>query len=761
VYRGQPFAQSGSLLHKPYEFSTSMERTTLNNDFTERDASRLPASILGDARNARRLRVVIIGAGYIAPYHLEVLRQLDRVDVVGACDPDRARLDDLCRTWGIPIGAVSLGDLLRRCQPDVAHVLVPPPLHFEVGRDLLAAGVHVLLEKPMAVKTEECLALIDLARAKGLRVAVNHNAVFHPAFQRLLAGTMARKLGRIEHVVSINNLSLAQLDSGEHTHWMFREPVNILLEQATHPLSQICKLLGDVRDATVVPAGARVLSTGTTFYSRWQMALTCERGTAQLFIAFGRSQPTSTVHIVGEDATARIDLLNNTYVLDRSTKYLKPVDQALRSAAEGSRVMWDGGVGFLNYVLSTLRIRTRTDPYYVSMLKSIEAFYRSFDDSEATLQDGTARVGLQVVAASEKAIGALKLAPPFASRPQSISRPIASERREGQVLVLGGSGFIGRRLVAALAHADHPVRVLSRRAGAPRVGRVRYQPQVQPGDIRNADDVARAAEGCRSVIHLVSGAPADWSEYERLFVEGTRHVAEACLRSGAEQLLFASSIAAYDLGHHRTITESTPLDDHPKRADYTKAKVACERLLTRMHEERGLPITIFRPGVVVGAGGPVEHLGVGFWPTPTHCVSWGSRVDSPLPFVLVDDVVAAFVAAIGRPGLVGQSFNLVGDVRLSAAEYLDALREASGRHLQLHRQSLAKWYSVEIAKWIVKALARKRENVFPSYHDIASRSLRAPFDCTRAKQMLDWRPVSDRARFIELGIWQALEDTAT
>jgi nucleoside-diphosphate-sugar epimerase len=302
---------------------------------------------------------------------------------------------------------------------------------------------------------------------------------------------------------------------------------------------------------------------------------------------------------------------------------------------------------------------------------------------------------------------------------------------------------------------------MSRRAVPPLVGRVEHEPQVQAGDIRKADDIARAVEGCRTIIHLVSGAPADWAEYEQLFVEGTRNVAEAALRSGAAQLLFASSIAAYDLGGTRTITESTPLDEDPKRADYSRAKVACERLLARMHRERGLPVTVFRPGVVIGAGGPVEHLGVGFWPAPTHCVSWGSHTDSPLPFVLVDDVASAFVAAIGRPGLDGQSFNLVGDVRLSAEEYLEALREASRRDIRLHRQSIAKWYAIEVAKWIVKAAARKPANVFPSYRDIASRSLRSPFDCTRAKELLNWQPVADRARFIELGIWQALEDAAT
>src|SRR5205823_2160610 len=139
-----------------------------------------------------------------------------------------------------------------------------------------------------------------------------------------------------------------------------------------------------------------------------------------------------------------------------------------------------------------------------------------------------------------------------------------------------------------------------------------------------------------------------------------------------------------------------------------------ERLLLEMRQSRGLPVTIFRPGVVIGAGGPVEHLGVGFWPSPTHCVSWGRRTQAPLPLVLADDVADAFVSAIGRAGIEGQSFNLVGDVRLSAQQYISALREASGRDVRLHRQAILSWYAIDFAKWVVKAVARKPENPFPS-----------------------------------------------
>lgn len=706
-----------------------------------------------------RIPVAIVGAGYIAGYHLEVLRQLGSADIVGVCDPNAARLDALAREWRIPVTAPSVAELLDRCSPQVVHVLVPPPHHFDVATEALSAGLHVLVEKPLALRASECEALIDLARSKGVRLGVNHNAVFHPAFRRLLGDVNGRKLGRIEHVVSVNNLPLAQLQSGEHDHWMFREPTNILFEQATHPLSQICALLGAVRDVAVTRTGPQVLHTGTIFHSAWQMSLTCDRGTAQLFIAFGRSFPEATIHVVGQDGTARADLLNNTYVLDRATKYLEPVDRALRSMRVAGKIVSDGAEGFLHYVSSTLKLTKRSDPYYLSMLGSIEAFYDSLTE-KSDPEAASGLDGLRVIAGLEKAADMLRpaTAPERPSQP-IVRKPARTNTRHDEILVLGGSGFIGRRVVAALARAGHPVRILSRRPAPPTMEWVEHLPAVWPGDIRDRDDIARAIDGCRSVIHLVSGAPASWAEYEHLFLDGTRNVAEACLRSGAEQLLFASSIAVYNLARpSETITEETPLDDNPCRAEYTRAKVACERLLLQMHRERGLPVTIFRPGVVVGKGGPVEHLGVGFWPTPRHCVSWGLATRAPLPFVLADDVADAFASAVNLPALEGQSFNLVGDVRLSAEEYIAVLREASGRDIVLHRQAILKWYGVDLAKWVVKAAARKPDNVVPSYRDVSSRALRSQFDCSRAKRLLNWHPVADRARFLEIGIWQATHE---
>jgi predicted dehydrogenase/nucleoside-diphosphate-sugar epimerase len=717
--------------------------------------------------DAELVSVGVVGAGYIAGYHLAVLQQLKGVRVVAACDPNEERLSALCAEWKIPYGANSLQQLLQERKPDVVHVLVPPASHADVVEQALEAGIHVLVEKPMALQVGECERLIELARAKRLRLGVNHNAVYHPAFQRLLTEVTTGKLGKLEHVLSINNLPLAQLTSGEHDHWMFRSPENILFEQGPHPLSQICALLGPVREIMTVRSGEQVLRGGRRFSSQWEFTIGCARGTAQLFLSFGRPFPDVRLHVIGQDGTATVDLLANSCVLDRRTRYADPIDRFRRGLSQARQVA-KGAIGeFLRYGLSTLRIVGRRDPYYLSMQGAIAAFYKTLRGEKAggiTAEDGRDVIdGLEHAAVAAGAdvctgggdTGARRK--PRESVPASARIDGATTSRIGEVLVLGGTGFIGRRLVAALA-ADHPVRVMVRRPGTASDLMEQGGLTVRAGDIRNAADVDRAVEGCGAVIHLVAGAPAGWREHERLFIDGTRNVADACLRWKVPQLLFVSSVTAYYLGRQGvTVTEESPLDDRPeKRCDYSRAKIACEQMLGEMHRSSGLPVTIFRPGIVVGPGGPVEHLGVGAWPNATHCVTWGKNVCRGLPFVLVDDVAAALVSALGRPGLEGKSFNLVGDVRMSAAEYVAALQAESQREVRIHPRSVWRWTILESLSWLIKAVARKPNNTRMTYRELAYRTLASDIDCRLAKQLLDWRPIADRAQFIELAIRRAL-----
>jgi nucleoside-diphosphate-sugar epimerase len=223
-------------------------------------------------------------------------------------------------------------------------------------------------------------------------------------------------------------------------------------------------------------------------------------------------------------------------------------------------------------------------------------------------------------------------------------------------------------------------------------------------------------------------------------VQGTRFVAESCLEQRVDRLVYVSSIAALYLGARGSIDERTGPDPKAeRRSHYSRAKILAEQLLQEMHARSSLPVVILRPGVVVGRGGMISHGGLGTWASDTCCAGWG-RGRCPLPFVLLSDVVEALVKSKEAPAIEGMTFNLVGDVRPSAVEFVRLLRSRSRRNFRFYPQSLWKMQTIEVAKWILKAAAHKAENPFPSYRDLRSRSLRSQFDCSAAREKLGWRP---------------------
>jgi nucleoside-diphosphate-sugar epimerase len=268
------------------------------------------------------------------------------------------------------------------------------------------------------------------------------------------------------------------------------------------------------------------------------------------------------------------------------------------------------------------------------------------------------------------------------------------------------------------------------------------------GDIRAPAAVERAIGGAGLVVNLAhGGGGGSWEELRAAMVGGAETVARACLAHGVRRLVHVGSIAALYLGPGAPpVTGATPVDPQAEqRADYARAKAECDRMLLRLHAEQGLPVVILRPGVVVGEGGPPLHGGLGFFNNDQHCIGWNQGRNA-LPFVLVEDVAAAVLLAARADGIAGRCYNLVGDVRPSAREYIAALGVALHRPLRFHPQSPLGLWVQELGKWAVKRAGGRHPPV-PSLRDLLSRGMKAPFDCADAKRDLGWQPVADAALF--------------
>lgn len=683
-------------------------------------------------------RVALVGAGRIADTHAEVLKHVPGVVLAAVIDPALAQAEALARKWGFEGAYPSLDAALAAGPLHAAHVLVPPPLHRAVGEQCLAAGLDTLLEKPMAETDADCAALQAAAQAAGVALHVNQNFVHHPAQAALKQVVQSGSLGPLRHVSCQFAVPLGQLQSRQFGHWMFREPRNLLLEQVVHPLSQIDDLVGAVRELSVAVPPPTV-ADDLPLQTGWMISMVCERGTAELFVRIGHSFPVWTLTGLFDDGIATADCGNNFFYSDSSTRGMDFYDSYRRGNSIGGQLKRAGRRVLADYLFSTAKLRPRSDAFFQSMKGSIADFHRALDAGEGL--DGAQ--GRRVAAlcgdiAARAGLGSV------APRPQP-QAPSGSY----DVLVIGGTGFIGRPVVAALLEQGKRVAVLARNVSNlpplflhERVGVVR-------GDVTNRADLEEAMEGVSAVVNLAHAGGADsWPEVERRIVGGARMVAELCLETGVRQLVHASTIAALYLGDAGTaITGDTPPDPRcERRALYSRAKALAERELMRMRDEQGLGLTILRPGVVIGEGGPPFHSGIGLYNREQHSLGWNAGTN-PLPLVLAEDVASAIAACLARPEAIGRNYNVIGDVRLSAREYTQELARATGRPLSYHPQSLVKQQANELMKWAVKRVTGRREPV-PSMADLKSRGMRAPFDTSDIKRDLGWQPVADRDAFV-------------
>jgi NADH dehydrogenase len=208
-----------------------------------------------------------------------------------------------------------------------------------------------------------------------------------------------------------------------------------------------------------------------------------------------------------------------------------------------------------------------------------------------------------------------------------------------RVLVLGGSGFVGRYVVAQLAAAGHFVIVLTRHRA--RAGHLLPLPTVQvvEGDPYDAPTLARHARGATAAINLVGVLhERPQASFERAHVELPRRVVAACRGAGVARMLQMSALGA--------------APDAPSR--YLRSKADGEAVVAAS----GLAWTIFRPSVIFGREDTFLNLfaRLARWLPVLPLAGAGARFQP----VYVGDVATCFVRAITDNGTIGERYSLCG-----------------------------------------------------------------------------------------------------
>ena len=316
------------------------------------------------------LRGAIVGLGMMGRHHARLLQATPSIAFAGAVDPGGDRhgaVRDPDAVYG------SIHELLEHGKPDFAIVAVPTDEHLGVARTLAAAGVHMLIEKPLAGTVAEAKEIIAACETAGVRAAVGHVERFNPALMELRRRTEQGQVGevfligtercgpfpdRVKDVGVVKDLATHDLDL---VGWLGKSAIDVVAAQTTYRT-------GRAHEDLVLATGRLHSGLAFTITVDWLTPTKIRR-----------------MRILGDRGMLVADTLTSDLVFHENGRVTSEWDstQALRGVAEGD---------------STRYALNRREPLRVE-LEAFCDFVRGIESPAVTLAEG-----LQTVRCAEKVL---------------------------------------------------------------------------------------------------------------------------------------------------------------------------------------------------------------------------------------------------------------------------------------------------------------------------------------------------------------------
>ncbi len=196
---------------------------------------------------AQHARVAVVGCGAVAEHrHLPALVERKDCQITALVDCNRARAEHLAKQYSVPAVLTDYRDL-HRADIDVAIVALPNYLHAPISIELLSAGIHTLVEKPMALSVAECDRMLQAAQTGGavLAVALPRRFLYASRFAK-----WAIDSGFLGRLVSVDMQDGVVFDWPLVSDFFFRKETaggGVLIDNGSHAVSQMLWWLGKAR----------------------------------------------------------------------------------------------------------------------------------------------------------------------------------------------------------------------------------------------------------------------------------------------------------------------------------------------------------------------------------------------------------------------------------------------------------------------------------------------------------------------------------
>ena len=240
----------------------------------------------------------------------------------------------------------------------------------------------------------------------------------------------------------------------------------------------------------------------------------------------------------------------------------------------------------------------------------------------------------------------------------------------------GGTGYTGGRLLERLRARGHEVRALARpRLGRPSAGEAAGLTWIE-GDLSSPGALARLVEGADAVAHVAAvyrtaGHPDSY--YHDVNVGGTERMLEAAARAGVRRFVHTSTVGVHGNVRDPPADEAAPFEPGDV---YQETKAEAEGVALRFHRDRGLPVTVIRPGAIYGPGETRLLKLFRAIARRRYAIVGSGRPHYHL--VHIDDLLDGYELALSHPAAAGEAFIIAGPRSVSQSDLAATIARHTG-----------------------------------------------------------------------------------
>ncbi len=695
------------------------------------------------------MKVAIAGCGQISSWHISALKEIEGIEIVALVDRDEQRARQI---GALVPGAHLYGDMaemLRQDRPVSVHILTPPPSHAALAIQAMEMGAHVLVEKPMALSVEQADQMLAAAKANGVLLSTNHNYLFNSSVAKALQLVKSGVIGKVTYVDSYYGLSgegNSYSVTGGRFHWAYGLPGGVFTNFLPHLISLQLAFLGKIESVEGVTLAR---DGGTEGQPTELTALVQGQGASGVMAVSMRAKPYAKfVDIYGTTGIVHADLVREICTIHRTHRLPGMVSKVAFSTETAVQI----SKGTVSNSIKVLLGRMKP---YAGLRNLVRAFYQSIEGRREQPSPGEegrrmvqvmelvwAQVQAKTSALTARTAWQVRAEAPHLEPQGRAERAVRGVGFGGPVLVTGATGFLGHRLVRTLWQAGVEVVALVR---DPELASPALQGQARlvRGDVHDPASLNAAMQGVGVVFHCaaITSNRVPWQVHHEVNVLGTQAVFEAALERQVRRVVHVSSVVVYGLGRqaHGPVAETA---GYARRVDgwanYMRSKLEADRLAFAFWRESGLGITVVRPGILYGPGGP-RGVGHGLLQMGPLRMLPGSG-NNHLPYTYVDNAVDGLLLAALCPSAEGQAYNIVDEPQPTVREVARKSARVAGESVIL----------VPSPAFLLLALARLLElkcrfqgtTVPPRLTryvvNSAIRDMR--YDTSKAQKELGWQP---------------------